>query len=95
MRHGYKSLLFALFLGVFLALPFSRIAHAQYVATTTVYVSICGNGIVDPGEVCDDGTDNGQYATSSAGKNCLSGLQRIWSVLRRWDIAGSIWRTMR
>lgn len=71
MWHGYKSLLFALFLGVFLALPFSRIAHAQYIATTTVYVSICGNGIVDPGEVCDDGTDNGQYATSSAGKNCL------------------------
>ena len=50
-------------------------AHAQIVATTTVYVSICGNGIVDPGEVCDDGIDSGAYATSVAGKICLPNCQ--------------------
>jgi cysteine-rich repeat protein len=71
MRYGYKTLLFVLFFGAFCAISFARLAHAQYMATTTVYVSICGDGIVNPGEACDDGTDNGQYATSTTGKSCL------------------------
>ena len=41
-------------------------------ASTTVNISVCGNGIVEPPlEVCDDGVNNGQYATSAAGRNCL------------------------
>lgn len=48
------------------------LAHAQYTATTTVNISVCGNGIVEPPvEVCDDGVNNGQYATSGASRNCL------------------------
>jgi cysteine-rich repeat protein len=75
MKHGYKAIASLLFFAVFCFAPMVNLAHAQYVSTTTVYVSICGNGIVDPGEVCDDGIDNGQYATSSAGKNCLPNCQ--------------------
>lgn len=48
-------------------------AHAQsFSATTTLRISVCGNNIVDPPlEVCDDGVNNGLYATSTAGKNCM------------------------
>lgn len=46
-------------------------AHAQFTATTTVCVAVCGNSVVECGETCDDGTDNGQYATSTAQHNCL------------------------
>jgi cysteine-rich repeat protein len=75
MRYGHKTLLFLLFLGTFFLAPFARFARAQEISTTTVYVSICGNDIVDLGEVCDDGTDNGQYAVSPTGKNCLPNCQ--------------------
>ena len=52
-------------------------ARAQsFSATTTVSISVCGNGIVEPPlEVCDDGTNNGQYATSTASRNCMPGCQ--------------------
>jgi cysteine-rich repeat protein len=48
------------------------LAHAQYTATTTVCVGVCGDGRLECGKVCDDGVDNGQYATSAANRNCLS-----------------------
>ncbi len=45
--------------------------HAATV-TTTIAVSICGNGLIDGTEVCDDGLFNtGAYATSTAGRHCL------------------------
>ena len=67
-----KTILLGTLLAVFCGIVSTGIAHAQFVASTTVYVSVCGNGVVEPPlEVCDDGTNNGQYATSSATRNCL------------------------
>lgn len=43
------------------------------IATTTVRVTYCGNAQVEEGEVCDDGVNNGQYATSTTGRNCMPG----------------------
>jgi cysteine-rich repeat protein len=39
-------------------------------ATTTVSVSICGDGIVQPQEACDSGANNGIYSQTIAGRNC-------------------------
>jgi cysteine-rich repeat protein len=44
--------------------------HATTTATTTVTLSVCGDGIVDGTEFCDDGTNTGAYSTSIAGRNC-------------------------
>ncbi|MGB7957295.1 MAG: DUF4215 domain-containing protein [Minisyncoccia bacterium] len=67
-----KTIFFVSCIATFCGLASAGIAHAQFVASTTVYVSVCGNGVVEPPlEVCDDGTNNGQYATSSAVRNCL------------------------
>ncbi len=51
----------------------SRTVHGQdFSATTSVDISVCGNGIVEPPlEKCDDGVNDGFYATSSAKRNCL------------------------
>ena len=40
---------------------------------TSIIISICGNGLVDPGEACDDGTGNniGTYGTTTAQRRCL------------------------
>ena len=65
------AFLFFITLGAFAAFFSVPAAHAQSTATTTLHISICGNGIVDYGEACDDGVNNGDYATSSASKNCL------------------------
>lgn len=60
------------------ALPFAFVflfmspivAHAAYV-TTTLSISICYNGIIDFGEVCDDGLfNNGAYGSTSAQRHC-------------------------
>jgi len=65
----------ALFTFALLAALFAPAAHAQnFSATTTVVISVCGNGIVEPPlEVCDDGVNNGEYATSTTGRNCMPG----------------------
>ena len=61
----------ASFFGVFLGfLP--SLALAQEIATSTVRVTVCGDAIVDGIEVCDDGPNTGQYATSTATRNCKS-----------------------
>ena len=50
-----------------------------YAADLSTYltVSICGNGIVDPGEVCDDGYVNntiaGVYGSTTAQRHCFVG----------------------
>lgn len=39
--------------------------------TTTIAISICGDAIINPGEVCDDGLFNdGAYASSTAARRC-------------------------
>src|SRR5579863_8819998 len=70
MKHGHKAL-FTAFLAVLCFALAVRPAHAQVTATTSVYISICGNGIVERGEVCDDGVNNGEYASSATHRNCL------------------------
>ncbi len=42
------------------------------VATTTIIISICGDGLPNPGEVCDTGAlfNDGSYATSTIGRRC-------------------------
>ncbi len=53
--------------------------RAQSYATTTVTISVCGDGIVQaPTEVCDTGTNTGQYSTSSANRQCMPGC-RAWA----------------
>ncbi len=46
-------------------------AEALY-ATTTMTISICGNGIVDGTEPCDDGylNNDGRYSSSTASRRC-------------------------
>ncbi len=45
-------------------------AYAVYVATTTVSLTVCGDGIVSGLEVCDDGTNTGAYSTTIVGRHC-------------------------
>lgn len=64
-RRLVPSVLFAL---SSLLIPSS--AYAAYV-TTTITISICYNGIIDAGEVCDDGLFNtGAYGSTSAERHC-------------------------
>jgi cysteine-rich repeat protein len=40
--------------------------------TTTIEISICGNGVIDSNEVCDDGLFNdGGYGSTTAQRRCL------------------------
>lgn len=44
---------------------------------TNIVISICGNGIVDPGEFCDSGVGNnlGAYGSTTGQRNCMPGCQ--------------------
>lgn len=63
-----RSLIF----GTILVLGFvAQTAHAQTsVATTSLLISICGDGIVNAGEECDIPGENGEYSTTIAGRQC-------------------------
>ena len=62
--------IFASVLLLFAFLLAPNLAFAAYV-TTTLQISICYNGIIDAGEVCDDGLfNNGAYGSTSAQKHC-------------------------
>ena len=45
-------------------------AFAQYAATTTVSLTVCGDGSVDGFEFCDDGANTGAYGDAIATRNC-------------------------
>ena len=40
---------------------------------TSVIITVCGNGVLDAGEICDDGLNNGQYASSAENRFCSAG----------------------
>lgn len=49
--------------------------HAAFAntVTTTIAITICGDAIINPGEVCDDGLFNdGGYGSSTAARHCNS-----------------------
>jgi cysteine-rich repeat protein len=60
----------ALVIGVVYIHKPATIVHAQYVATTTVSLTVCGDGLVATNEACDDGTNTGVYSTTIVGRNC-------------------------
>tara|TARA_B100000508_G_C11449478_1_gene273214 strand:- start:99 stop:1208 length:1110 start_codon:yes stop_codon:yes gene_type:complete len=45
-------------------------AQANFYATTTLTISICGNSIVDAGEQCDVPGETGVYSQTIAGRQC-------------------------
>lgn len=45
-------------------------AHAQYAATTTVSLTVCGDGLLATNETCDDSANTGAYGSSIATRNC-------------------------
>lgn len=47
-----------------------RLVGESTVVTTTLTVSICGDAIVQEGELCDDGLLNGTYSSTTAGRYC-------------------------
>ena len=54
---------------ILLVLP--QLAGAQFVATTTLELSVCGNGIVDGSEQCDViPPEAGAYSQTIAGRQC-------------------------
>jgi cysteine-rich repeat protein len=64
-----RWLIVAEFLLLFAMFPLSGIAAT---VTTTIEVSICGNGLIDGMEVCDDGLFNdGGYGSTTAQRRCL------------------------
>lgn len=76
VRHDYERtvfFIFILFISIISLNNFGFVKQAEAVyATTTISVAICGNGIVDGTEACDDGSakNDGEYATSSATRHC-------------------------
>ena len=54
-----------------LALLATPLFASALIATTTISVSICYNGIIDAAEVCDDGLfNNGAYGSTTATRHC-------------------------
>lgn len=55
---------------VVLSTPLHTAAQPLQIATTTLQIGICGNGIVEPGEQCDVPGQTGEYSTTIAGRQC-------------------------
>ncbi len=64
LQYGGVGLLVSFFL------PFVALAD---VATTTLLISVCGNGTIDGVELCDTLPNTGGYSTSTAGRTCEPG----------------------
>lgn len=61
--------LFIILAGI-LSLDVPHVTAQPQVATTTLQIGICGNGIVEPGEECDVPGQTGQYSTTIADRQC-------------------------
>jgi cysteine-rich repeat protein len=61
---------------VLLFIVSTQFVHAQInVATTSLFISICGDLIVNSGEDCDVPTDTGLYSTTILGRQCTTQCQ--------------------
>src|SRR5438876_442209 len=72
-----QSIGLSLFVGIVLICWATTASHSQKyawgaTATTTVSISVCGNGTVEGAEVCDDENNNGAYGASIALRSCNS-----------------------
>jgi len=70
---NFFSLIIVISLGLFFS-PFflsTEIVQADLLQTS-VLITVCGNGVVDAGESCDDGVNNGRYAYNAADRFCNS-----------------------
>jgi len=60
-------------------LLFFSTLHAQTIssrtATTSLFISICGDAIVNPGEECDIPDETGEYSTTIEGRQCTAQCQ--------------------
>jgi cysteine-rich repeat protein len=56
----------------FLSIGCVSIVHAQFSATTTLTLSICGNLIVDSNEECDVPGETGLYSQTIIGRQCTA-----------------------
>jgi len=54
----------------FIGHPVAIVSAQVFTATTTINLSICGDGVVDVGEDCDAPAETGQYSTTIAGRQC-------------------------
>jgi len=53
-----------------LSLSLPQLSSAQYIATTTVTLSVCGNSLIEGSEECDVPGETGVYSTTIAGRQC-------------------------
>lgn len=58
-----------------LGLFFGSVGAEGFLVDTHIYISVCGNALVDQGEVCDDGVNIGGYGSTTAGRECNPGCQ--------------------
>jgi cysteine-rich repeat protein len=57
---------------LFFVVPIFSAKAVLNVATTSIMISICGDGIINSGEDCDIPSDTGQYSTTIVGRQCTS-----------------------
>lgn len=70
-RYTLYGILSVLVVSFFFNETQTQVVYAQYVATTSVSLTVCGDGLVaSPVEFCDDGTNTGAYANSITSRNC-------------------------
>jgi len=79
-RKGYdmvwkkKTIILIFFILISAGLIFSPVLFKNQIKAgslqTSVVIYICGNGIIEGPEICDDGLNNGRYAYNAADKFC-------------------------
>jgi len=72
---GTRKIIISIFFVLILAgLVFSPVLFENQVKAgslqTSVVIYVCGNGIIEGPEICDDGPNNGRYAYNAADKFC-------------------------
>lgn len=69
-KHIWVSFSKILFIGICVVLLHANYAQASLVSTTTLLISICGDGLVNAGEDCDIPGETGVYSTTIVGRQC-------------------------